>query len=58
MYPFLIYARVKSIRIDFFNKVKIELLPIKMFEINKNYIYDDIFNAKPYLTFSCSTAIF
>ena len=44
---FLIYAPVVSLKTDFFENNLIELLPINMFEISKNYIYDDVFNTKP-----------
>ena len=36
-------------KIRFFINVQIELLPMKMFKIYKNYIHDDIFHAKPCL---------
>ena len=33
----------------FFKKDSIEMLPIKMLEMHKNYAYDDLFYSKPYL---------
>ena len=38
-----------SLKTAFFKKDFIELLPIKMFEINKNAIYDDMLHSKPNL---------
>ena len=35
---FLIYAPVVSLKTDFFKDNIIELLPINMFEISKNYL--------------------
>ena len=46
MYLFLIYTPVMFIKLHFVKKDLIELLPTKMFEINKNDIYDDIFHAQ------------
>ena len=48
MFLFLIYTPVVSIKTELFQKGLIELLPIKMFEIHKNDIYD-IFHANPHL---------
>ena len=45
MYLFLIYIRVMSMKDKKKFTVQIELIPVKIFEIHKNNVYDDMFHA-------------
>ena len=47
MHLFLTYKRVMSMNIALIQQGLNRWLPIKTFEIHINYIYNDIFNAKP-----------